>query len=73
MKLNELFNAIPDCSFTGNRELEITGISSDSKKIKPGYLFIAKKGRSFDGTKFIDEAFQSGAVAVLTNLNEMYS
>ncbi len=52
----------------GNKEVEITGISSDSRTVSPGSLFIAKKGDSFDGTQFIPDAVQAGAVAILTDL-----
>jgi len=45
--------------------IPITSITSDSRQVKPGSLFAALKGAQSDGTKFISQAKQSGAVAVL--------
>jgi UDP-N-acetylmuramoyl-L-alanyl-D-glutamate--2,6-diaminopimelate ligase len=52
----------------GKKDLEITGISSHSKQVGPGNLFIARKGMKTDGTLFIEEAIQGGAAAILTDL-----
>ena len=40
-------------------------VSSDSRTIAPGDLFVALKGDNFDGSEFIEKAIQSGAVAAL--------
>ncbi len=45
--------------------VEITGVSADSRKIKPGFLFAALPGTIVDGAKFIGKAIDNGAVAVL--------
>src|SRR5260370_33311593 len=49
---------------TGN-EIEIRGLSADSRKIEPGFLFAALPGSKADGRGFIAEAAAKGAVAVL--------
>lgn len=43
----------------------ITGICIDSRKVKPGNLFIALCGEHFDGHDFIADAVAQGAVAVI--------
>ena len=48
--------------FTG---LGLTGLASDSRKVKPGYLFAALAGTKTDGAKFVKDAVARGAVAVL--------
>ena len=48
--------------FTG---LKITGLASDSRKVKPGYLFAALAGTKTDGARFVKDAVARGAVAVL--------
>ena len=46
---------------------EITGISTDTRSIRPGELFIALQGDSFDGHIFVRQALEKGAGAVMTH------
>lgn len=68
MKLKQLLKDTPECQVKGSKEIEITGISANSKLIVPGNLFIAKKGGNFDGGHYIPEAIKAGACAVVTDL-----
>ena len=68
MKLKQLIKDIPGLEVKGSKEIEITGIASHSNCVAPGCLFIAKRGASFDGNRFIPEALSSGAVAVLSDV-----
>ncbi len=43
----------------------VTQITSDSRQVKPGTLFVATKGVSSDGHDFIDKAISLGAIAVI--------
>lgn len=43
----------------------VSGIELDSRKIAPGAVFLACKGASFDGRRFIGDAIRQGASAVL--------
>lgn len=45
----------------------VNGIEFDSRKIRPGDVFLAMRGESSDGNKFIDQAIASGAVAVVSD------
>jgi UDP-N-acetylmuramoyl-L-alanyl-D-glutamate--2,6-diaminopimelate ligase len=45
--------------------LAITGITADSRQVKPGYLFAALPGSAADGCRFIADAVARGAAAVL--------
>lgn len=45
--------------------IDVVGLSADSRKIEPGYLFAALTGVQQDGAKFIGDALERGAVAVL--------
>ena len=49
-----------------NMDCLIKGVSSNSKEIKKDYIFVALKGRKFDGSNFITEAKKNGAVLILT-------
>ncbi len=48
-------------------DMRFDAISTDSRKIKAGDLFIALRGENFDGYEFVTGALQSGAVAVMVN------
>ncbi len=45
---------------------EITGITADSRRVEPGFLFAALPGSQADGRAFVPQALSRGAVAVLT-------
>ena len=64
MKLQDLLDrdATFDARF-GARE--IAGVASDSRKVKPGFLFVAVPGTRQDGLSFVPQALGAGAVAVL--------
>ena len=65
MRLEEI---IIDCDVVeihGDVAIEVTGVCFDSRKVKPGDLFIAVKGAACDGHEFIDSAIEKGAVAVI--------
>jgi UDP-N-acetylmuramoyl-tripeptide--D-alanyl-D-alanine ligase len=44
-----------------------TGVSIDTRTLKPGDLYIAIKGESLDGHSFVEEAFKKGAVAAIVD------
>lgn len=65
MICNELIKDIKCTDILGDTSVSISGINIDSRKIKPGHLFVAIKGTQVDGHDYIDKAIQLGAVAVL--------
>src|SRR5581483_2034924 len=50
-----------------NGSAQITGVAYDSRQVRPGTLFLAMRGGSSDGNRFIDAAISAGAVAVVTD------
>jgi UDP-N-acetylmuramoyl-L-alanyl-D-glutamate--2,6-diaminopimelate ligase len=52
---------------------DVTGVEYDSRRVKPGGLFVAMHGESSDGNRFIDQAIAGGAVAVVTDSAEEQS
>ena len=46
-------------------DIPITGISIDSRAVKPGHLFVALKGGNVDGHDYIQNAIDNGAVAIV--------
>jgi UDP-N-acetylmuramoyl-L-alanyl-D-glutamate--2,6-diaminopimelate ligase len=47
-------------------DIEIKGITCDSRKVKPGYAFVAIKGEKVDGHSFIGQAIEKGASVIYT-------
>lgn len=68
MKLKTLLKDEKNIEVKSSLNPEIVGISSHSKAIKPGELYLAYKGDSFDGRDFIYEAYQAKAAGVITNI-----
>jgi UDP-N-acetylmuramoyl-L-alanyl-D-glutamate--2,6-diaminopimelate ligase len=67
IKLKKVIKNIEFSMIKGSKEVEILGLSSHSKSVAPGFLFIAKKGDNYDGTEFIPDAILAGAVAIVTD------
>lgn len=65
MKLETLLQAIRPIEVIGNKDVEITGIQFDSRKVTTGNLFVAQKGTAVDGHQFINSCISSGAAAVV--------
>ena len=65
MKLDALLNNVARISVDGPLDREITSIAYDSRRVKPGCLFVAMKGEKVDGAIFIDNAIAAGAEAVV--------
>ncbi|MGD9502314.1 MAG: UDP-N-acetylmuramoyl-L-alanyl-D-glutamate--2,6-diaminopimelate ligase [Methyloceanibacter sp.] len=64
MTLGELFGhdaKLPDSL----RRTPILGLAADSREVRPGYLFAALPGVNTDGARFIADALQRGAAAIL--------
>ena len=68
MKLNRLLEAAGLCTLRENPE--VTSITDNSWKVKPGSLFFAIKGFKTDGNLYIPEAVKRGAIAVVTDSRE---
>ena len=52
---------------------DITGVSVDSRRVQPGHIFVAAVGAMTDGHKFIPDAIEKGAAAVICERKEAYS
>lgn len=65
MKISELIRKTDLVSSTASPGLEVGGVQCDSRRVRPGDLFVAVPGTREDGTRFADAAFSKGAVAVV--------
>jgi UDP-N-acetylmuramoyl-L-alanyl-D-glutamate--2,6-diaminopimelate ligase len=68
MKLAEMLSGLasPKCTHE-TAAINISGVSCDSRQVKPGHLFIAFRGTSLDGKEFVNDAVTRGAAAVLSD------
>lgn len=66
MKLEELLSKAATVKVDGPTDRDITSLTYDSRRAKPGSLFFALKGEHANGTSFIDAAIAAGAEAIVT-------
>ena len=65
MTFQHLLDGAEFLSQSGNPD--VTGVEYDSRRVKPGSVFVAMNGESSNGNRFIDQAIQAGAVAIVTD------
>src|SRR5687767_10265832 len=65
MKFLDVLDGVEVLSQRGNPE--ICGIQYDSRKVQPGDLFVAMRGETTDGSRYIDAAISAGAAAVVSD------
>ncbi|MGO8760065.1 MAG: UDP-N-acetylmuramoyl-L-alanyl-D-glutamate--2,6-diaminopimelate ligase [Terracidiphilus sp.] len=67
MNWNELISEITAIGSAGSSDASIAGIEYDSRRIRPGAVFVAMKGGSTDGNRFVEKAIAAGALGVITD------
>jgi len=65
MTFQHLLDGAEFLSQSGNPD--VASVEYDSRRVKPGSVFVAMRGETSDGNRFIDNAIQSGAVAIVTD------
>jgi len=63
----ELINEVTAIGAGGDSAQSITGIEYDSRRVRPGSIFVAMKGGSTDGNRYIDKALAAGALGIITD------
>lgn len=67
MLWNELISAISSVGSSGDSDQPIAGIEYDSRRVRPGSVFVAMKGGTTDGNRYVEKALASGALAIVTD------
>src|ERR1700757_2074953 len=65
MTFEQMLQGAEVLSLSGNAN--VTGLAYDSRQVKPGYVFLAMRGETSDGNRFIDRAIAAGAAAIVTD------
>ncbi|MCX7590557.1 MAG: UDP-N-acetylmuramoyl-L-alanyl-D-glutamate--2,6-diaminopimelate ligase [Kiritimatiellae bacterium] len=65
-KLKSLVGQIRGRVLNNLRDVEVTGVTCDSRQVRPGNIFVALKGQRQSGLDFVDDAIARGAIAVVS-------
>lgn len=65
MKLRDLIDGLSVKKVAGSENPDITGITADSRKVRPGYLYVAVVGEKEDGHRYLSDALERGAKALV--------
>jgi len=71
MQWNDVLHEVAVLACAGG-QVEVTGVAYDSRRVGCADLFVAMRGGSADGNRFIEAAIAQGAVAVMTDSREAY-
>ncbi|MDE3242746.1 MAG: UDP-N-acetylmuramoyl-L-alanyl-D-glutamate--2,6-diaminopimelate ligase [Nitrospirota bacterium] len=65
MTLAELVEPLETVARSGGLGIAVTGLTDDSRAVRPGHVFVAVKGGKADGHRYLAQAVQAGAVALV--------
>jgi UDP-N-acetylmuramoyl-L-alanyl-D-glutamate--2,6-diaminopimelate ligase len=65
MRISQLLESVANAQLRGSIDLDVTSIELDSRRVRPGSMFVALPGARRDGRQFVTQAIERGAVAVL--------
>lgn len=65
ISLHKLFEAIGQHAAADSEGVTVTGVTADSRAVRPGMVFVAVRGTVSDGHRYIPQAVEAGAVAVV--------
>ncbi len=71
MRLRELVGPVGEATVRGRLEGEVTDLTDDSRRVRPGSLFVAVKGLQSDGHRHLEEAIKAGAAAVVVEAGRL--
>ena len=64
MKLQKLLAGVDVVKITDAPDAEILSVTCDSRRVAPGAIFFALRGEKMEGTQFVGDALQRGAIAL---------
>ncbi|MCB2206284.1 UDP-N-acetylmuramoyl-L-alanyl-D-glutamate--2,6-diaminopimelate ligase [bacterium] len=70
VKLSDIISDVPVVQLSGPWDVEIAGITTDSRRVRPGWMFVATEGEHVDGHDFVQSAMEQGASCVVVQLTQ---
>jgi UDP-N-acetylmuramoyl-L-alanyl-D-glutamate--2,6-diaminopimelate ligase len=67
MKWKDLVDEVTAVDASGDSVQPVTGVEYDSRRVRPGAVFVAMKGGSTDGNRYVDKALAAGALGIITD------
>src|SRR5215469_8173774 len=72
MLWQDLIAEITAVGSSGSSTQPITGIEYDSRRVRAGSVFVAMKGGTTDGNRYVDKAVAAGAVGIITDSSQTF-
>lgn len=72
MNWNDITAELQTLKAAGNASAQICGVQYDSRRVTSGDIFVAMRGGSADGNRFVEAALQQGAAAIVTDSAEVF-
>jgi UDP-N-acetylmuramoyl-L-alanyl-D-glutamate--2,6-diaminopimelate ligase len=72
MNWQDLIEEVTAVGASGDSDKPVTGIEYDSRKVKPGAVFVAMKGGSTDGNRYVEKAIAAGALGIITDSSQIF-
>jgi UDP-N-acetylmuramoyl-L-alanyl-D-glutamate--2,6-diaminopimelate ligase len=72
MNWKELAAEVTAVGAGGDSNLPVTGVEYDSRKVRSGSVFVAMKGGSTDGNRYVEKALAAGALGVITDSSQIF-
>jgi UDP-N-acetylmuramoyl-L-alanyl-D-glutamate--2,6-diaminopimelate ligase len=72
MNWRDLIAEVTAVGSAGSSDAPITGLEYDSRRVRPGAVFVAMKGGTTDGNRYVGKAMAAGAIGVITDSAQTY-
>jgi UDP-N-acetylmuramoyl-L-alanyl-D-glutamate--2,6-diaminopimelate ligase len=72
MNWSDLIAEVNSVGSSGTSAQAVTGVEYDSRRVRPGCIFVAMKGGSTDGNRYINKAIDAGAIGIITDSAHSY-
>jgi UDP-N-acetylmuramoyl-L-alanyl-D-glutamate--2,6-diaminopimelate ligase len=67
MNWKELVDEVTATGAGGGSDEPVTGVEYDSRRVRKGAVFVAMKGGSTDGNRYVEKAISAGALGIITD------